>query len=104
VVRVGDQVDADPGAGVDLRTVNPIGFDTSDFNGNLFVSGGEDGRRVAFRDTGYLAYTLYFDDGTAGVFTSFLPEPASAGLVAVVGLAVVRLRRRPAGRTVPGAV
>ena len=48
VVREGDQVDVDPGAGVDLRTIGSSGvnFTTG--------SGGEDGRGVSFTDTGFL--------------------------------------------------
>lgn len=101
LVREGDAVDVDPGAGVDLRTVSGIGikgeFETS--------SGGEGGRGVSFTDNGFVSYTLTFTDGSSGVFVSSLapvPEPTTIGLVAGLGLAVTgwlgRRRDRRAGR------
>jgi hypothetical protein len=87
VVREGDQVDVDPGAGVDLRIVNGIGF-----RGQLndIPSGGQDSLGVTFTDNGFLTYTLTFTDGSSGIFYSVMaiPEPttlAAMGLVAVLG-------------------
>src|SRR5262245_22525815 len=81
VVRKGDAIDVDPGPGVDMRTVSAIGF-RGEFN---TVSGGQDGRGVAFTNNALLTYTLVFTDGTSGVFVSSVtpvPEPATAGLLA----------------------
>jgi hypothetical protein len=100
VVRKGDQLDVDPGPGVDLRTVAAIGF-RGDFN---TVSGGQDGRGVALTDGGLLVFSLAFTDGSSGVFVSQLtpvPEPAVAGLVAAAGLAAAVWRRLPARRQTP---
>lgn len=63
-VRTGDILDVDPGIGTDYRTVSFISF----YNG----SGGEDGRGVTWNDSGTLAFTLNFSDGTSGVFTATL--------------------------------
>ncbi len=95
IVRTGEQVDVDPGAGVDLRTVSSIGFNLTG------LPGGEDGRGLAFNDSGLLAYRLFFTDGTSGVFTSQftpVPEPAAVGLLAASGLATVGWLRRQGGR------
>ena len=93
VVRTGDQVDVDPGAGVDLRTIADSGIRFGDTSG----SGGEDGRGVIFSDTGFLIYTLHFTDNSEGVFVSQftpVPEPVTTGLFAAVALAAVwRVRR-----------
>ena len=90
IVRTGDLVDVDPTQGVDLRTVADFAFL---FNG----SGGEDGRGVALNDNGLFAYTLFFTDGSSGVFTTQLtpvPEPAGLLLAATAGLAGFRRVRR----------
>lgn len=87
VVREGDQVDVDPGVGVDLRTVadDGIGF-------AAVLSGGEDGHGMSISDTGFLAYELTFTDGSSGVsLLSITPVPdsATAGLAAAARLAAL---------------
>ncbi len=98
VVRSGDQVDVDPGIGIDLRTVRDSGID---FGDNTLQSGGQDGRSIAFSDNGFLVYTLRFTDNSSGVFVSQfapVPEPATVGLSAAVGLAVAGWLGRRGGR------
>jgi hypothetical protein len=96
IVREGDVIDVDPGPGVDLRTVADGGI------GKGFPpSAGQDGRNLVFSDSGLLAYTLMFTDGTSGVFysqVSPVPEPATAlaalGVAALAGGVLVRRRGR----------
>jgi hypothetical protein len=93
VVREGDLVDVDPGAGVDLRAVATIGF-RGEFE---TATGLQDGRGGPFTDGGLLAYSLTFTDGTSGVFVSSVapvPEPATAALVAGLAAAALAARRR----------
>ncbi len=87
IVREGDLFDVDPGAGVDLRTISLIGF-----SGDV---GGEDGRSLSLNDNGLLAFELRFTDGSSGIFTALVPEPAS---VALLGLAAPLLCFRGRGR------
>lgn len=93
VVREGDQVDVDPGPVVDLRTIANFGihFDST-----------SDGRGLSFSDAGFLTYSLGFTDGSSGIFLSSIPvpEPASAGLVAVGLTALAWLKRRDSRRHV----
>ena len=79
VVREGDLVTVGPG---DLRTIadNGIGFTSG--------SGGQDGRRVAFSDTGFITYSLTFTDGSSGVFLTFVPVPEPGGILAAAGVAL----------------
>jgi hypothetical protein len=88
IIRKGDQIDVDPGPGSDLRTVAGIGFRGEAFNP---PTGGQDGRGLAWTDSGFLVYTLTFTDGSSGVFVSMIPvpEPALAGLAVVITLAAV---------------
>jgi hypothetical protein len=81
VVRKGDQVDVDPGPGVDLRTVSECG--------NVFSQSGEaSSRGVVYTNSGLLVYRLAFTDGSSGVFTSVVPVPESGGALATAGLAL----------------
>jgi hypothetical protein len=67
IIREGDQIDVNPDPGVDdLRTILHYSL-----NGG---SGDEDGRRMALNDNGRLVFSLFFLDGTAGVFTAQLPR------------------------------
>lgn len=95
IVREGDQVDVDPGPGVVLRTIADGGINVAT------ATGGQDGRGVWFSDTGVLTYRLAFTDGTSGVFTSVVPVPEPAGVLAVASLvgasAVFFLRRWTGG-------
>lgn len=54
--------------------------------------GGEDGRTRCLDDYGAFVYCLTFTDNTYGVFTTWLPEPAT--MTATIGTGVLMLRRR----------
>lgn len=86
IVRDGDLFDVDPTAATDLRTISLITF--YDVNEG---AGGADGRGTGFSNTGVLAFGLKFTDGTSGIFTATVPEPAS--LMCLLPL-LVQLRRR----------
>jgi hypothetical protein len=60
VARDGDAIDVDDGPGTDLRTVSILAFWPS--------SGGEDGQRSSFNDSGQLVFSALFTDNTSGVF------------------------------------
>ena len=85
VVRAGDLFDVDPTDGIDLRKIYGLSYSSG--------SGGEDGRRLSFNDDGLLTFNLSFTDGTTGIFTALIPEPASAGLLALLAPALLRRRR-----------
>jgi hypothetical protein len=88
IVRTGSLFDVDPTAGVDLRMISSIGFESA--------SGGEDGRRLSFNDAGLLTFALTFTDGSSGIFTaqvSALPEPTAGAVMALAGLALLRRRK-----------
>jgi hypothetical protein len=93
VIREGDQVDVDPGPGVDLRTIADGGISFSP------GSDGQDGRSMSFTDGDFITYRLGFSDGSSGIFVSSLtpvPEPTAIGLMAAAGLMSLRAlcRRR----------
>ena len=91
VVRWGDQIDVDPTAGVDLRTVSAIRFGSTDFSNPSTV----------FNDFGTLVMRLEFTNNTSGVFTfTPVPEPTSVSCVGVGVLGVVAAwQRRRRART-----
>lgn len=92
IVREGDLFDVDPTDGVDLRTILSIGF----FSGSFDDDAEDDSRQLyGFSDSGRLAFRLGFTDGSSGVFTALIPEPASAALIVlgVAGMLVVGTHR-----------
>jgi len=64
VARTGDLLDVDSGPSVDERIITSLFF--------YGRTGNEDGRRSGFSDTGQLAFSATFSDGTSGVFVSSL--------------------------------
>ena len=80
VVREGDLFTLGPADAIaEARTISGIGFNPQ--NG--------------LSDTRQLAFELSFTDGTAGIFTTNVPEPASLALLAA-GLPLILRRRRRA--------
>jgi hypothetical protein len=88
VVRKGDTIDVDPGGSTDFRTISAIAFTAG--------SGGQDGRGASIADNGTFIYRLNFTDGTSGVFTSVVPVPEPAFILAMAGMLAIghRMRRR----------
>jgi len=87
IVREGDQIEVAPG---ETRTVKYV----------RFQDGWEDDPygRSAFSDSGWITFSLTFDDGTNGVFAA-IPEPATFCLLALgAGVMLRRPRRRMRGR------
>lgn len=60
----------------------------------ITTSGGQDGRSMSLNDNGDLAYSLQFSDGSSGVFVTRVPEPGTAALTFVAGIAALIRRRR----------
>lgn len=82
VVREGQLFDVAPNPLVsDLRTISSIRHTSG--------SGGGDGLARSFNDSGQLAFTLEFEDGTSGVFVAVIgvPEPSTLALL-VLGAVV----------------
>jgi hypothetical protein len=71
IVRTGDQLDVNPTAGVDLRTVSEVEIGTG--------AGGEDGFGYSLNDDGLLVLRLAFTDGSNGIFTTQIGDLAPAG-------------------------
>jgi hypothetical protein len=88
IVREGDLIDVDPGAGVDNRTIKSIGLPGG--------AGGQDGHGPYLNDAGLLVYQLSFTDGSSGIFTSSIavPEPSAVLQFAVVALMLSSRRGR----------
>jgi PEP-CTERM motif len=85
IAREGNSFDVDPTAGVDLRTIADGGI-------SFFLGRGDD-TLTGFSNDGTLAFGLTFTDGTSGIFTAVIPEPASVSLLAIGGLVMARRRR-----------
>jgi hypothetical protein len=97
IVRTGQQIDVDDGAGVDLRTISDLSFDTPDLGG----TGNGDGLGSAFNEWGQLVFGARFTDGSRGVFVSNLvraPEPQSLLLAAVFFAIPAAIRKSAFGR------
>ncbi len=60
------------------------------FAGN---TGNEDGRVSGFNNSGDLAFTLQFTDGTGGAFVTHIPSPGAMSLLGLGTLAALRRRR-----------
>lgn len=56
-------------------------------------TGNEDGRASSFNDSGDLAFTLQFTDGTGGAFVTHIPAPGALSLLGLGGLLAARRRR-----------
>ena len=72
--------------GADLRTIAPDGIS--------FLAGRSDDDFGGFAEDGRLALSLRFTNGTSGVFTVAVPEPATAWLLALAAVAMLRCRAR----------
>jgi hypothetical protein len=85
IARASDPFEVAPG---DVRIITGIGV--------MATSGGQDGRAIALNDNGDLAFQLDFSDGSSGVFTTHVPvpEPSTAGLLAVAAASLAARRRR----------
>lgn len=62
--------------------------------GGPAATGGEDGRLISLNDQGVVAITLYFTDGTSGIYTVAIPAPGAGAAAGLAGLATLRRRRR----------
>lgn len=93
IVREGQLYDIDPTAGTDFRTVSAIALQAQ-----LMNTGGEDGRLRYMNEDGAITYSLYFTDGSSGVFVSpgprsVIPEPSAIGLLGLAGGLLARRKR-----------
>jgi hypothetical protein len=96
IVLAGDLIDVDNSAGVDLRMVGqavggPIVLDAIGFT---FGTNGEDGRASGFAANGAMALRLRFSDGSEGIFTTAVPEPATGVAFAAASMLALARRRR----------
>jgi hypothetical protein len=90
VVREGDLFDVNPGPAVDLRTISGASIASP--------AGGQDGQRTGFNDDGLLALSLFFTDGSSGIFTAQVPEPGCLTPLVIMA-ALLAPRRGRAGRS-----
>ena len=77
IVRTGQEFDI--GGGV-FRTISDIGL--------IEMSNPWDGRAAQINDRGEIAFGLTFSDGSQGIFTTVVPEPATIVLACVGGLLI----------------
>ena len=92
LVRTGDMVDVDPGAGEDLRRIQEFALFQND------PSSGADGLPRSFNANGLVSMKLSFTDGSNGIFTTVVPEPSGFVLASLAILAVLCVygrRRNP---------
>ncbi len=82
IARTGDLFEVLPG---DFRLITGIG--------GLNSTGGQDGHAISFNAAGMLAFELDFSDGSSGIFTASVPEPATALLLAAGMVVCVRRKR-----------
>jgi hypothetical protein len=88
IARLGQVLDADQGAGFDLRTITALS--------TVGNAGDGDGRQPGFNERGFITFHARFSDGSEGIFVSTLavvPEPHGALIASVLAMGL-RLRRR----------
>jgi hypothetical protein len=96
VVRKGDQIDLDPGPGVDLATVANLSLLDNGPSGGFGTSAGY----ASVGGDGQVAWAATFTDGRSGVFVSVVPVTEPAGVLlaaAAAGGAAALVRRRQPG-------
>jgi hypothetical protein len=76
----------------DTRTIAGVDFVRQ------LISGGGDGQPLSLNDAGQVALSIFFTDGSQGIFLASIPEPGAAALVALTLTASLlrRGRRAPA--------
>lgn len=89
IARMGDLFDLAPSPSVtDLRVIT--GIDYWGGQSDIAGSSGEDGRRQYFNDQGALVFRLRFSDGSSGIFTALVPEPAAHALAITAAIFLAR--------------
>jgi hypothetical protein len=76
LLQRGDLFDVDPSAATDLRTISVLSLE-----GQLAVLDAHAAVEYSFNDQGRLLFSLDFTNGTNGLFTTSVPEPAALTLV-----------------------
>jgi hypothetical protein len=68
-----------------------------EFRGDIENLGaGQDGLQTMLNDNGTLVFAASFSDGTSGIFTATVPEPASLSLLCFASVWLLRRRHRRA--------
>jgi hypothetical protein len=83
IARAGDAFEVAPG---DIRTISGLSIPIN--------AGTGDGRPNSLNDSGQLAVTFRFTDGSSGVFLTGVPEPSSIALVSIITATLLSSRRR----------
>ena len=78
----------------DLFDVGDGDFRTIAHDGIGFFAGASDDRGTSLSNNGTAVFSLLFTDGTRGIFTAAVPEPASALSLSVIPAAALLTRRR----------
>jgi hypothetical protein len=86
----GQSFETEPGI---IRTVLGFTLPTTSIASEYRGSGGQDGLRNPLNDSGEIAVSISFTDGTRGVFVLSIPEPAT-GLAMLVPVLALRRRTR----------